>query len=154
MFGHQEVIQNMGVSETVVSEKIMNADERLIMQTARVQLTNLNNENVIRDVQVLLDCGSQRTYLTKFAAEKLKLKEVGKSHLVVYTFGSSKPDNIETPVVEIGFVLKSGFIMRLRANVVPEISGKIQRAPINDRVHKSLSNFELGDTVPMTTEKS
>ena len=94
-------------------------DEQVIMQTARVQLMNRNDETIYKNARLLLDCGSQRTYISKYMADKLRLKEVGKDFLVVYTFGTSKPDNIETPVVEIGLRLNSGFIMRMKANVIP-----------------------------------
>ena len=53
---------------------------------------------------------------------------------MVYTFGSSKPENIETKVVEFGILLNSGFTMHVRANVVPTITGKIQRMPVDPEI--------------------
>ena len=91
---------------------------------------NRNDETIYKNARLLLDCGSQRTYISKYMADKLRLKEVRKDFLVAYTFGTSKPDNIETPVVEIGLRLNSGFIMRMKANVVPIITGRIQRARV------------------------
>ena len=111
----------------VVEGSSVAVGEQVIMQTASVTLMNLDDELIQRKSRLLLDCGSQRTYITKYLAEKLKLKEVGKSCLVVYTFGTNKPENIETPVVELGLRLNSGFTMHLKANVVPVITGKIQR---------------------------
>ena len=72
---------------------------------------------------------------------------------MVYTFGTSKPDNIETTIVEIGLELKSGFIMQLKANV-PRITGIIQRTPIKNKLREELSRYELADSVPIATENT
>ena len=96
-----------------------------VMQTASVKMKNLENELLYKDTRLLLDCGSQRTYITENLANKLKLKQVGRNFLMVNTFGSSKPESIETRVVELGIVLSSGFTLPIKANVVPVITGKI-----------------------------
>ena len=73
------------------SSSIGAIEEQVIMQTASVVLTNLKDEEVKYNARLLLDCGSQRTYISKFLAEKLKLKAIGKNVLIVHTFGKNKP---------------------------------------------------------------
>ena len=87
-------------------------------------------------------------------AEKLQLKGVGKNFLIVHTFGKNKPENMETKVVELGIKLKSGFTMHLKANVVPNITGKIQRQPVHKILNEKLKRFELADSVPNSTENT
>ena len=121
------------------------------MQTASVVLVNPKDE-IKHTSRLLLDCGSQRTYISKFMAEKLKLKEIGKNFLIVHTFGKNKPENIETNVVELGIKLKSGFTMNVKANIVPNITGKIQRRPVQKILQEELGKFQLADSIPNSVE--
>ena len=58
--------------------------------------------------------------------------------LTVFTFSSTKPKEFQTPLVEFGLKLKNGQTMDIQANVVPKITGMIQRAPINSEQFKTL----------------
>ena len=115
---------------------------------------NLDDELVQRKAQLLLDYVSQRRYITKYMAEKLQLREIGKNLLVIYTFGTNKPENIETPVVEIEIRLNSGVTMHMKANVVPNITGKIQRVPVKDEIKEKLQKYELADIIPTAIEST
>ena len=122
--------------------------EQVIMQTATVELVNPLCESTER-TRLLLDCGSQRSYITQELAERLKLKHIGKNYLTIYTFGTVKPKEIETPIVELGIHLKSGFVMNIKANVVPEVTGEIERAPISSmEIKAKLQTFDLADNLP------
>ena len=131
-------------------------EDRVMMQTALVRLINtgdpLNRDKYQHKARLLLDCGSQRTYISQYMADKLRLKEVGKNFLVVHTFGTSKPENIEARVVEFGIRLRNGTMKQLKANVVPSITGKIQRQPVEYNVRRELGSYDLADTVPETLE--
>ena len=128
--------------------------EQVIMQTAMAEACN-TTEELSSKIRLLLDCGSQRSYITQYLARKLKLKEIGMNHLSIYTFGTTKAKNIETPVVEVGLMLKSGFTLSIQANVVPEVTGKIERHPILDEtIKKKLISFELADEIPKSIQMS
>ena len=141
-------------SMSVVEGSLGAVAEQVIMQTALVKLFNMNKETLPRRSRLLLDCGSQRTYISKYIAEKLQLKEIGKIFLVVHTFGKSKPENIETQIVEIGIRLQSGFTMQLKASVVPNITEKMERQPVKNEIREKLRRFELADTIPTVTEST
>ena len=131
------------------------AEERVIMQTALIELTDVKNveDDVKQSARVLLDSGSQRTYISEDIANKLKLIPIDKNFLTIYTFGTTKPKCIETPVVEVKMVLKSGFTMKIKANVVPNVTGTIERRPINSKAMKeTLKQYELADTLPVKAE--
>ena len=80
---------------------------------------------------VLLDPGSHRTYITQKLANKLELKWLQKEIIIsVVTFGSTKPKQIESHLLEIELPLKDGTLFNLTANVIPEITGFIHRSPV------------------------
>ena len=58
--------------------------------------------------------------------------------LTVFTFGSTKPKEFKTPVVEFGLKLKNGHTMNIQSNIVPKITGMIQKAPINSKQFEPL----------------
>ena len=103
----------------------------------------------------MLDYGSQRTYISEDLINKLQLLPSNTEILTVFTFGSTKPKEFETPVVEFGLKLKNEQTMDIQANVVPKITGMIQRAPINSEQFKSLvKEYQLADTLPNELEVS
>ena len=93
---------------------------------------NLNTSKK-QSTRLILDCGSQRTYITGDLVNKLQLVSNNTEILTFFTFGSTKPKEFKTPVVEFGLKLKNGHTMNIQANVVPKITGMIQRAPINSK---------------------
>lgn len=99
--------------------------EEVSMQTAMVGIINPTNE-VSQQTRLLVDCESKRSYITELA-RKLQLEQIGKNHLTLNTFGTSKPRNIETSIVQLELQLKSGFVLKIKINVVPVITGNIER---------------------------
>ena len=128
-------------------------EERVIMQTAMIDLENGKDEEngTKQNVRVLLDSGSQRTYISKGITDKLKLTPIDKIFLTIYTFGTTKPKCILTPVVEVTMILKSGFTTRIKTNVVPNVTGTIERTPFrSETIKQTLKQYELVD---MTREE-
>ena len=75
--------------------------------------------------------------------------------LTVFTFGSTKSKEFKTPVVEFRLNLKNGQTMNIQANVVPKITGMIQRASINSKQFEPLlKKHQLADTLPSELEIS
>ena len=56
--------------------------EQIMMQTALAEVSNLSDETTKR-VRLLLDYGSQRSYISQNLARKLKLKEIGTNLLPI-----------------------------------------------------------------------
>ena len=130
-------------------------EERVIMQTATIDLKNGKDEEngIKQSVRALLDSGSQRTYISQDITDKLKLTPIDKNLLTIYTFRITKPKCIETPVVEVTVILKSGFTMKIKANVVPNITGTIERTPFrSETIKQTLKQYELADTIPVKKE--
>lgn len=70
--------------------------------------------------RLLFDTGSQRSYITSRAARRLNLNILEDTVLTVYTFGSQKSLEIESPTVQLK--LKE---IEIRLNVVPFITADV-----------------------------
>ena len=109
------------------------------MQTAKTDIRN-QMTSTTQTVRMLLDTGSHRTYITESLAKTLNLKMGELTELSLVTFGSKKPQIYRTPTTKVDITLKDGSTCTITANVVPSITGNIQRGPINlisvqDREH-------------------
>ena len=149
----QKELSNASLKTTETN--LVAAEESVIMQTAQTDLMNSGcNENNKRNARVLLDCGSKRTYISKEVADELNLTPIGENRLTIFTFGTTKPKNIQTPLVEVKMMLKSGFTMTIKANVVPNVTGMLERRPIKpSNLKQTLKRYELADTLPTKVEQ-
>lgn len=128
--------------------------EQVLMQTALAETVNLETSKKL-STQLLLDCGSQRTHISEDLVNKLQLKPSNTKILTAFKFGSTKPKELKTTLVELGLKLKNGETMNIQANVVPKITGMIQKAPVNSEQFDPLvRGHELADTLPNELEVS
>ena len=65
------------------------------MQTAKDDVQNPVND-LRQDARILLNSGSQRTYITESLAKRLILKLGDKDEFMLVTFGSEKPKGTES----------------------------------------------------------
>ena len=102
----------------------------VLMQTASAVVRN-GEKGSSSTIRLILDSGSQHTYITKELAKELKLKLSEPKELSVITFGVSQPKNIQCHSSQLQLVLKDENTLTLNVNVVPSITGKITRFPLN-----------------------
>ena len=149
----------MPVQDEVVytENSLISSGEMVLMQTAKTDIKNPESD-IKQETRILLDSGSQRTYITESLAKKLNLKLGDRDEFMLVTFGSEKPKRTETRNTKLDIVLKDGRVMKINANVVPQIAESIQRRPVN---LKSLDNwkclwneFSLADDLPSKGEIS
>lgn len=77
-----------------ISENVLvSSNEMILMQTAMTEIRKPNNK-VSEDIPVLLDSGSQRTYITESLARRLGLTIGEKQEIKLVTFGADKPKKI------------------------------------------------------------
>lgn len=93
------------------------------LQTATANLKHKENEVPLR---LLLDCGSQRSYLTENIASKLKIIPDSQDNLVIFTFGSSTPQEIISPSAEVALITKRGIEKQIKVNIVPNITDRVK----------------------------
>ena len=106
---------------TKAESAVLVSGEQRRTQTALADTVNLNT-SMKQSTRLLLDRGSQRTYISEDLVEKLQLRPNNSEILTVFTFGSTKPKEFKTPVVKFGLELKSREMMEIEANAVPKIT--------------------------------
>ena len=124
------------------------------MQTA---LATVENPETLRseETRLLMDTGSQRTYITKELVDNLQLKTRETQEYSFCTFGNKKPKKITTSLVELTIKTKKGDDIRIKASIVPQITGLVQRIPINIPEQQNLmKTYHLADTLPRQVQTS
>jgi len=120
------------------------------MQTARVELC-IESKLIKQEARVLLDSGSQRTYITEELAKKLKLNKESEQEINLATFASEKSKKIKTASAKVKLKSKIGEEMLITVNIVPNITGVIQRKSVkieNKRRFDDLTKqLELADKI-------
>jgi len=59
----------------------------VLLQTARTTVYNLGDPANSKEVRIILDTGSQRSYITESVKEHLSLVPVGTETMIINTFG-------------------------------------------------------------------
>ena len=143
--------------ENATENVLMSSEEMVLMQTAKCNVFNKVNRKQ-ENIRMLFDSGSQRTYITEDLAKKLSLTLGEKSKISLVTFGSEKPQPLVTSSTVLSIELKDGSALQITANIIPKITGEMQRRPFNT---SCLQNWEylwkdnaLADTLPTEIESS
>ena len=130
-------------------------EAHVLMQTASAVVRN-EDKGLSSTICLILDSGSQRTYITKGSADELNLKLGEPEEFSVVTFGVNKPKNISCQSSELQLALKDKSIMTLNVKVVPSITGKITRFPLEPEDIEFLKQEgwekNLADTLPTSIE--
>ncbi|KAL1474029.1 hypothetical protein MTO96_038295 [Rhipicephalus appendiculatus] len=121
---------------------------RVLLQTARAFAEGENKTALVR---LLLDGGSQRTFILEEVSRRLKLHIIGEERLTIYAFGSQRPLE-ERRCRRVECWLKNwrdNTRVRVEALEIPEISGDLLPPP-DDRVAHFVreQGLVLADTVP------
>lgn len=99
-------------------------------------------------MRLILDSGSQRSYLTERAKNLLELKRVKKQKLSIVTFGASQGSTRYSDVVRIGVNTVDGEGEILKVLVVPHICQPLSAQSIDvcSNMYKHLASLNLADT--------
>ena len=146
-----EVKESVYESENV----LVSSSEIVLMQTAKCEVKN-PLKPISDTVRILLDSGSQRTYVTERLAEQLQLKKEKEEEIKLVTFGSESAKTIKTTQTKLNIKLKNGTYLEVSANIVPVISGSVQRKAMksSENFEHLVSSLELADDVPKMFESS
>ena len=127
------------------------------MQTAKSEVKN-PTKSKSEIVRILLYSGSLRTYITEKLAEQLQLTREKEEEIKLVTFGSDTATTIKTTLTKLSLKLKNGAYLELSANIVPVISGSVQRKAMkinsSENFEHLVSSLELADDVPKIIESS
>ena len=107
------------------------AQTPILLQTAKVQLKNPASTMSRLVAQVIMDNGSQRTYVTSHLRGQLNLPMTRTESLWIKTFGTIETQDTSCDVVELGVVVEGNEMLKLTALVVPFICNPLTSQPIN-----------------------
>ena len=134
-----ELTEEPKTTTTTVSSK---AKGTVLLQTARATAVNdVNSETA--SVRILLDTGSQRTYITNRLKEKLNLSPVKSETLHLNTFGDERYTKQRCDVVNLRLQGSQGEI-EISALCFREICSAVS-AKINVNNYAHLQGLELAD---------
>lgn len=147
-----DVFSNTNEKRIDIQENaFVSSSEMVLMQTASTDV--MNPSNYLQEAtRIIFDSGSQRTYISQRLASKLQLKSEREEEIKLVTFGSDKPKTVKTSSANLCIKLNKGKCFDMVVNIVPVISGKVQRRKIDVSSMEHLRHFvkdvELADTIP------
>ena len=124
------------------------AQTPMLLQTARLQLFNLNAGRPRTVARAIMDSGSQRTYITYRLRDELNLQTMGTETLRIKTFGTTESHNALCDVVQLGIHTKDSGTLKMTALVVPVICHSLTSQPISHsrECYHHLLDLELADS--------
>lgn len=91
-------------------------------------------------------------------ANRLCLKQTGEQEIKLVTLGNKTSQRLKTKCANVDAKLKNGENILLSVNVVPVISGELQRRPVDvlesETFKHLVGSVELADTLPKENESS
>lgn len=94
-------------------------DRAVLLQTARAVAFNPNDPRRSQSVRIVLDTGSQRSYVTNSVKEKLSLATEGEQCMSIMTFGSNEEKPQVCKFVKVRLTLRGGETQQLTLFAVP-----------------------------------
>ena len=122
-------------------------NKAVLLQTALADIYNPLNPHNSCKARMILDSGSQRSYITARAKGTLSLKSVSEQCLSIAAFGSRGEDPKMCEIVRVGVRSKFGPDKELTLFVVPHICDALTAQPISvcAETYSHLAQLDLAD---------
>ena len=125
-----------------------NGSNANLLQTAQTTAFNPTSPEKSRNIRIVFDSGSQRSYVMEQVVRHLSLAIEGEQSLTIMTFGSNKEQACVCKAVRLGLTLKDGTTKQLTLFAVPTICEPVACQPVSfcqsDFSH--LTGIELADS--------
>lgn len=108
----------------------VNANMPVLLQTARAHVYNVDDPQSTKEVRILLDSGSQRSYVAERIQKTLSLSIESVKTMLIKTFGSDQENRQACGVVHLGMALKDGRHLEMSLFTVPMICEPLSAQPI------------------------
>ena len=124
------------------------SDKAILLQTALAEVSNPLQPSRALKIRIVLDSGSQRSYLTQRVKEALELPVIGKQHLSIAAFGTKRREPRQCEVVHLVVRTKMGRNHELDLFIVPHICDPLTVQPVSTctKIYGHLSQIDLADT--------
>ena len=122
--------------------------QTVFLQTARAVIHHPSKPHVSLEVRLILDSGSQKSYISERARDLLKLEPAGEQQLSIATFGSSKGTTKVCPIANVRMCLRGYPSMSHSLYAMPIICEPLvgQSISMCVRQHPHLLGLELADS--------
>ena len=119
----------------------------ILLQTALADVNNTENPSLVQKVRIVMDCGSQRSCLTKQVKDNLSLPVIDSQNLSIAAFGSGKREPRRCDIVRIGVHTKTGSLQEINLLAVPHICDPLVTQNIShcSRMYAHLMHLDLAD---------
>ena len=124
----------------------------VLVQTARTCVYNTEQSQSAMEIRIILDSGSQRSYVTTRVKETLGLRSESAEVMLIKTFGSDAEKRHTCEVVSLGMKVKDGGNLVMSLLTVPMICQPLSAQPISLARDKydhlcemDLADFSNGD---------
>ena len=125
----------------------VDTDKAVLLQTALADVYDPLNHNSVCTARMILDSGSQRSYITARTKDTLLLQSVSEQCSSVAAFGSKGENPMVCEVVRVGVRAKIGADKELTLFVVPHICDALTAQPISvcAERYNHLAQLDLAD---------
>ena len=136
---------SLEISGTKVNEYVIgyagehspNMNEVILVQTAQAKVYSPVESALSAKIRVLLDLGSQRSYITKKLAESLALACLGKETVLIKTFGDQTGKLVTCDIVQVQVQCNDGLSLFIKCYVVDFVYSPIT----NQYIEFSQANY-------------
>ena len=122
----------------------LEASRTVLLQTAVAEVYNPNDQTQRRSIRIIMDSGSQRSYLTAKVKQDLRLETVRTQRLSIAAFGSRRAPAKPCDVVTLRVQTRSGPDLEISLFVVPHICDPLSVQPVSTG-HHHLLGLDLAD---------
>ena len=122
-------------------------NQAILLQTAQAVVFNPDDRQRSKRVRIILDNGSQRSYISKQLKTELSLQSKGEQSMSIMTFGSRADDSRVCEVVNVCMEVRGGQTKQLTLFVVPLICEPLtgQHIAFSQDHFQHLSGLTLAD---------
>ncbi|XP_011407795.1 PREDICTED: uncharacterized protein LOC105311847 [Amphimedon queenslandica] len=125
---------------------LVDSDQTVLLQTARATCFNPDKPHIQLGLRFLLDSGSQRSFITKRAKDKLRLRTTDQKMMSIITFGATVTRSQKCDIVKLGVQTMEGSLEVMLFSV-PSICEPLSGSSIQLCLenYKHLQGLELED---------
>jgi hypothetical protein len=130
----------------------VNTGTPILLQTAQAQVSR-ENSTVSMNVRIILDGGSQRSYVSDKVKSALNLPVEHKESMLIQAFGSTSEELTDCPFVKLDIKTQDGENINIAAYSVPLICTPVVRQTVLEAQerYEHLANLNMAD--PITGEQ-
>ena len=123
------------------------SNDIILLQTALANVSNPEDPSLVQKFRIVMDCGSQRSYLAARVRDNLSLSATDNENLSIAAFGSTKRVPRTCNVVRISVHTKTGESQEVDLLVVPHICDPLVRQNVEhcSKTYAHLTNLDLAD---------